>query len=457
MTLMGTKSMTAPINPKAVVVSRELNHEEVYRRFREAHPHGKEVVLSAPQMKFVETKALFPAFVAGFGSGKTQALIARCIAYKLKYPKLNSAYYLPTFDLVKKIGFPRFEEELTRLGIVYVLNKTDAVIHVLDMGSIIFRTMDTPARIIGYEVADSFVDELDTLKMEDAQEVWRKILSRNRQKKPDGARNTVAVGTTPEGFRFVYDRWRKNRPNLHYKLIRASTYSNEHNLPLGYIDQLRADYPAHLVEAYINGRFVNLTSGAVYPEFSRLLNGSSEEVTGSEPLHIGMDFNVGKMAAVVFVLRKGLPCAVDEFVGILDTPTMIAAIREKFGRRHTIYVYPDASGGSRKTNDASVSDLSLLSKAGFIVLANPSNPAVRDRVLAVNQLINTPTKGRRLGVNVDKCPSFTECLEKQAYNDKGEPDKKAGFDHAADAGGYFIAFKFPVVGRTMQHVSLTGN
>jgi hypothetical protein len=66
--------------------------------------------------------------------------------------------------------------------------------------------MDTPERIIGYEVADSLVDELDMLKTEQARDAWNKIISRNRQKKPDGSLNTVGVGTTPEGFRLVYDR-----------------------------------------------------------------------------------------------------------------------------------------------------------------------------------------------------------------------------------------------------------
>jgi hypothetical protein len=52
---------------------------------------------------------------------------------------------------------------------------------------------------------------------------------------------------------------------------------------------------------------------------------------------------------------------------------------------------------------------------------------------------------RRLRVNADQCPTFAESLEKQAYNDKGEPDKTSGFDHTNDAGGYFIAYRFPVI------------
>ncbi len=39
-----------------------------------------------------------------------------------------------------------------------------------------------------------------------------------------------------------------------------------------------------------------------------------------------MDFNVGKMAAVVHVKRLGLPHAVDEIVNGYDTPDMIRQI-----------------------------------------------------------------------------------------------------------------------------------
>jgi hypothetical protein len=81
-------------------------------------------------------------------------------------------------------------------------------------------------------------DELDTLKTDKARDVWNKIIARNRQKKPDGSLNTVGVATTPEGFRFVYDRWKKN-PAPGYRLIKATTMSNAANLPDGYIDSLR--------------------------------------------------------------------------------------------------------------------------------------------------------------------------------------------------------------------------
>jgi Terminase large subunit, T4likevirus-type, N-terminal/Terminase RNaseH-like domain len=417
------------------------------------------VEFTKPQFELITTQFRFPAMVAGFGAGKTEALVARAMRLKLEFPENDIAYYLPTYDLVDRIAIPRFEEVLANYGMYdgvdfKIYSGKTSMIKVFGCGTIIFRTMDKPGRIIGYEVGDSLVDELDTLKEEDARLVWQKIIARNRQKKPGGADNTVAVGTTPEGFRFVYDRWKRNPPNEQYHIIKASTYSNARNLPDNYIDDLIADYPDNLIAAYLEGEFVNLTSGAVYPEFSRALNSCNSVIMPGEALHLGMDFNVGKMAAVIFVQRAGDPHAVGELVGLLDTPAMIDAIKRRFPN-HAIFVYPDASGSARKTQNASVSDIALLGQAGFTVLNNASNPAVKDRVLSMNRMIHAGGK-RRLMVNTDLCPAFTEGLEKQAYNDKGEPDKTSGFDHVVDGGGYFICYRFPVLNSRVQKIKIGG-
>jgi hypothetical protein len=254
-------------------------------------------------------------------------------------------------------------------------------------------------------------------------------------------------------------------------LFRAKTADNAANLPPDYIPNLKASYPSNQIAAYLDGEFVNLTSGSVYPEFDRLLNGSAETIRKDEPLHIGMDFNVGKMAAVVHVLRDGDPHAVDEIHGVLDTPAMIASIKARY-EGHSILVYPDASGGSRKSNNASESDIALLRAARFAVLVNPSNPAVKDRVLAMNQMIcsvaedvtnplgmemrgDKPVR-RRYRVNTDKCPVLVECLEKQAYDKNGEPDKSGDLDHPNDAAGYFVAYRFPVKSRGIQRIAVVG-
>jgi hypothetical protein len=397
---------------------------------------------SRPQAEFVNSKAKFPALCAGFGAGKTAAGIMRALRLKFEYPALDVAYYLPTYDLVRMIGYPRFIEVLSAAKIKHSLNKAEHILRIKNRGRIIFRTLDNPDRIVGYEVADSIVDELDTLKLEDATRAWQQIIARNRQKKADRAPNTVGVATTPEGFKFVYNRWHK-APTIGYELIRATTYSNARNLPDDYIETLKRSYPSNLIAAYLDGQFVNLTAGAVYPEFSRAANDTNAVIAEGEPLHIGLDFNVYNCTAIVGVIRDNRPLILSELTGLRDTPAVIDSIKQNF-RGHHISVYPDASGTSNKTVNASLSDIQLLRDAGFAVYANPANPLVKDRVMAVNAQVLNGGGGRGVLVNTAQCPVLTECLEQQTYDKNGEPDKSTGKDHAPDGLGYFICYRWPI-------------
>tara|TARA_R110000772_G_scaffold268452_1_gene395593 strand:+ start:28932 stop:30221 length:1290 start_codon:yes stop_codon:yes gene_type:complete len=394
-----------------------------------------------PQDEFIFSEAPFPAFVAGFGAGKTEALILRSLIGKIINPTTNRAFYEPTYDLMRVIAWPRFEEILDTNAIPYKLFRSPHnILNIEGAGKIIFRSMDIPQRIIGYEVADSDADELDTLGKKDATEVWGRMISRNRQKKPDGSINTIGVATTPEGFGHVHKLWGNGSKNMDgYELIQAPTYSNPH-LPAGYIENLRAIYPKNLIEAYIEGRFVNLASGTVYSSYNRLVHRCTAKVRPREQLRIGMDFNVNKQVAIVYVVRNKKWLAVDEFTDMLDTPSTIDAINAKYGA-HGIICYPDASGSSRKSVDASISDIMLLREAGYSVRAPKANGRVRNRVMSTNAAYDNGL----LYINDEACPVLAACQEQQTYNDKGDPDKKNGVDHANDAGTYPIVYEMPIV------------
>jgi hypothetical protein len=364
------------------------------------------------------------------------------MALKAHFRDCDIAYYLPSFPLVEDIAMRRFPELCEQKGWAYkTRGGTSPHIEFPGAGRILFRSMSTPASIVGYEVAHSICDELDTMPTELARQAWNKIIARNRQK--CAMPNTVGVATTPEGFGFVYERW-VQKPQPGYVLFRAKTMDNAAHLPDGYIENLRNSYPSNMLSAYLDGEFVNLQSGSVYPGYDRAKNATTERIRPEEPLHIGLDFNVTKMAAVVHVLRDGKPYALDELTGVFDTPAMIALIQRRY-IGHQILVYPDASGKNRKSQNASESDLSLLRQAKFMVCVNQSNPAVKDRVLAMNKALES----RDYRINADMCPVYVEGLEKQPYDKYGEPDKTSGLDHALDAGGYFITYKFPIVRQAM--------
>jgi hypothetical protein len=412
------------------------------------------LTMTEPQARFFQLTDKYPLFCGGYGTGKTETLLNCALRDGLEAPAGLIALYEPTYDLIQMILAPRLEQKLTDLGIRYTYNKTRNVITVKGgrCADFVMRTLDNPARIIGYESYRAHVDEIDTLKADHALLAWRRIIARNRQK-PRGIEtpfNRVSAYTTPEGFRFAYDTWVRNK-KPGYEMVQAATYSNPF-LPDDYVDSLRGSYPPQLIKAYIEGLFVNLTSGSVYPDFDRKLNHAPTTikaptaVEAGEPLHVGMDFNVNHMAAIVFVLRDDAPHAVAEVTKGRDTPTVARILKERFVGHH-ITIYPDASGANPSSKAAAVSDISILRSAGFTIRAHTANPRVKDRVNSVNALILNDKGERRLKVNTDACPTFTESLEQQPYDKNGEPDKDPGhgYDHTNDAAGYLCHFRWPVV------------
>lgn len=414
--------------------------------------------LIKPQARFLELPAKFPLYVGGYGSGKTWAGCAKICRDAWQHPKIRAGYFAPTIPLIRDIFYPTIEEVAHDWGLRAVIRESHKEVHLYSgrtyRTTVICRSMEKPGSIIGFSIGHALVDEIDTLPMKKAENAWRKVIARIRQK---GGTGQAAVTTTPEGFQFTWKTWVKavrEKPELGdlYKLVRSSTYENEANLREDYIPNLLASYPPTLVQAYLSGLFVNLTQGAVYREYDRKENNSTERVQDGETLRIGMDFNVGRMTAIVHVIRDGRPHAVDEIVGGLDTPDMIRRIRDKFwtwngtefDKSRTIRIYPDSSGGSRKTVEAGISDIKLLKAAGFWISAPPANPPVRDRINAMNAAFCNAKGERFYRVNSEMCPTFVECLEQQVYDDNGQPDKKSDLDHAPDAAGYFIHRDYPL-------------
>ncbi len=401
------------------------------------------------QYDFVMSTARFPALVSGLGAGKTEALVYRTLTLLTAIPNARIGLYEPTVDLIKRILFPRFEEIFENATIPYKLNKSESTMQVwLPSGKaeIIFRSMENPFRIIGYETHHSILDEIDTLTQDKASDVWYRVIARNRKSyyNPDGSRgtNTVGITTTPEGFKFVYNMWvKEHADNPDYQLIRGRTEANHHLHP-DYVPTLRATYPPQLIDAYLNGLFVNLKGNTVYAQFDREASHTDltiKDFPEGNMIHIGLDFNISRGAAVIIMKGEdGLLYVVDEIHHTMDTPATIVAIQSKFPDR-VVTVYPDASGSSRKSMDSSKSDHRLLRDAGFRIKSRRKNPPVRERVINVQTALLNANNERNLLINTRKCPELTEALEKQVFDENSAPVKdNTGTDDILDALGYAI-------------------
>ena len=377
--------------------------------------------------------------VSGFGAGKTYGLCAKAIYIAAANVGFVSALFEPVAPMLRDILMRSLDDMLEQLGLPFDFRVSPLPEYVLHFAegdhTILLRTMETWNRIRGQNLCAIGFDEVDTANRRVAEQAARMALARLRS----GNVQQFYIATTPEGFGWAWETFEKNTaPDR--RLIRARTQDNPH-LPPGFIESLKANYPEQLILAYLEGQFVNLNTGAVYPRFDRAKHLVAEpyDCNSIEPLRIGIDFNIGNMSAVVAVRRGENLLVVDEISGAQDTDALAQELRSRYPQ-HPIFIYPDASGANRSTN-ATQTDIAILESYGFKNQSPRSNPPVRDRVAAVQALLENGHGKVRLQI-LNKCIRLIECLELQCYTDRGEPDKDAGFDHMNDALGYLVWREF---------------
>lgn len=382
-----------------------------------------------------ETKIL--GMVSGYGAGKTYAACRKAIQLSMLNPGFTGICTEPTYPMLRDIFVPEMRIALEEWNIPYKFNASNSIftlfINRIET-KILCMSAENVERLVGVNAAWAIMDEFDTSKTEVAIKAYQKLLGRLRA----GNVRQLVITTTPEGFRAAHQLFVKEADDSK-RLIKAKTTDNKY-LPEDFIETLRQQYPENLLEAYINGNFVNLTSGSVYPYFDRVKHDSKVVQENTEMLYVGQDFNVGGSCSRVHVIRDNVVIQVDEFVS-KDTYEIVENLRLRYKNNHII-MFPDASGSKGSTNSTK-SDLAILREAGIQIDVGPSNPRIRDRVNAFNAMLSQ----NRYLINTERCPRSTEAMEQQAYDSNGDPEKFSGaatVDDWNDSGGYFIVRKFPL-------------
>lgn len=394
------------------------------------------------QLAFVDdTTTQIIGISAGYGAGKTRALCAKAVMLAAANQGFIGAVMEPTGPLIRDIWQNDFEQFLEAYEIPYTFRASPLPEYMLHLPGgdtkILCRSFENWSRIIGLNLAWVLADEIDTVTPNIANKAFPKILGRLRA----GNVRQFGAASTPEGFRWMWNTFgsEEAQGRADRKLIKMRSVDNPH-LPADFIERLEANYDPNLLKSYLEGEFVNLTTGTVYDRFDRAKHVITElPDLDREPLRIGVDFNVANMSAIVGVRVGNGLVVIDEISGAHDTDALAQEIQARYPQRR-IYIYPDASGGNRSTN-ASQTDIQILESYGMSNQSPRANPPVRDRVAAVQALLENGKGQVRLTIH-QCCKRLIECLELQCYTDKGDPDKDAGHDHMNDALGYLVWREF---------------
>ena len=414
------------------------------------------VQLLKHQMDFVmDVDTDFIALVGGFGCGKTYSATVKGLYLAMLNVGENGMLLSPTHAMAKKVLIPEFKKTLHKYGIPYTYRASPHPNFVLHFAfgdtPVLIESAENHERLVGIELAWFGVDEADTIDRMLAREMWNTLIGRMRAETAPKVQGFAT--TTPEGFKFIYEFFQKEveeDPTLigERRLIRARTYDNPF-LSEKYISRMMRSYPKHLQAAYLNGQFVNMSTNGVYPSFTEAniisedLDAIEYDVNGRvkprKVLHIGVDFNVANMNAVIFIKDDTNLTAVDEIQLKNDkanTYSLVDAIKYKYPDRKII-LYPDATGRNRSTNTVDIENTNhkILRDAGFnLVFGADGNPPIEDRTILINSKILSMDGVITFKVH-ESCVNLINSLRSRQYK-KGMPEKDNVTDHGCDCLDY---------------------
>lgn len=436
-----------------------------------SRPVRARVKLNPTQLRAALSQARYPAMVSGMGAGKSHALrrifLGRVAQnYQHMARKTPAMYFAPTYDMVDNLIVPSLDRDLTDLGIPHEFRENRHLLWVRWRGQDCYTRMlsaENYDRYMGPEVPFMLGDELELAFRANAQKIghmWLKLISRLRKR---GATCTFNVASTPEGHGFLWDWW-DQRPQkdagaaVDYQLFRCSTYENQRNLPEGYIERLKRDYPGPMIEAYLHGEFRNLTAGAIYHAFDRDRHVTKGlRLVPGVPMELSFDFNVDPCTCVVSQYRDPdlviVDCLQDR--SKLGTEELCRRVLECYGAfLGPVLVYGDATGGAVDSTSAGKSDRAIIDgligrhfeARGYDTRWTRTNPWPPDRFAAVNAMLAADR------VVIDEAAAgLIADFTRQTYKDgtRREDDQGGKVGHAAAAIGYRIFRDFKV-GRTLD-------
>jgi len=158
----------------------------------------------------------------------------------------------------------------------------------------------------------------------------------------------------------------------------------------------------------------------------------------------GVDFGVASyMTAVLMCENTAGEIYVFDEIGLQNSNTFELAQRMK-QIAPGLPVYPDPAGKAR-TSNSTKSDHIILQEAGFTVISKKANPTQKDRMNALNRMLEDATGKHKLFVN-PKCKNLIRDLELCTL-ENGQILKTETLSHFLDGLMYPIEFRYGFKGQ----------
>jgi hypothetical protein len=390
--------------------------------------------LTSPQKKVIKDDSRFRVLITGRRFGKTYLAINE-LAKFASQPNKKVWYVAPSYRQAKAICWGVLKEKMIQHKWVKSINHSDLTITLKNNSQITLRGSDNENSLRGVGLHGLVMDEFADISKETWFEVLRPTLS-------DTKGHALFCGS-PRGFgNWSYELYKMGETNKDWKSFQYTTLEGE-QVSEDEIEQAKQDLDLRTFQQEYEATFVNY-SGMIYYNFSRDKNIVEKYNKNTGILHIGLDFNVDPMSAVICVIENDRIFMIDEIqIYSSNTNEICDEIRTRF-KNVQIVVYPDPSARQRKTSAGGLTDLAILKNNGFDVRCRSTAPLVRDRINAVNSKLKN-VNGKNSLFIVKSCKNAIKSIERQIYKEGTHiPDKDSGYDHMNDALGYLVEYNFPL-------------
>ena len=392
--------------------------------------------LSLKQKLIADSSTRFRVVLAGRRGGKTFLAMREACRFA---SRPNSVVWMlaNSRQQIKSLCWTKLKKKLNSLNWIADTNESELTISLVNGSQICLKSAEQGDNLRGESLDFIVLDEFCDIDLE---EIWSQIIRPSLADKKGHALFTGTPKAGNQAARDLYDNYltKQNWASFSYTTEEGGFVDRDE------IEQARQDLSPKVFSQEYLANWENF-AGIIFGDFGEHNIREVRKPTDTEPVFVGMDFNVTPMSAVIGrQTRTGIDIYDEIYLDNSNTTEMIGEIRNRYPT-NPIVVYPDPAGVQRRASAGGNTDIKLLEMAGFQTRYHRQHPLVRDRINAGNSLFFKRDDGTVRFTIDPACKKTITCLKNWAYKtDSMVPTKDSGFDHGCDALTYMIQFLFPI-------------
>jgi len=302
----------------------------------------------------------------------------------------------PTYRQAKMVSWNLLKDIFA--GKQATINETELSVTLNNGAKIELKGADKPDSLRGVSTTMVVMDEYSYMK----ENVWGEIIQPTLAETSGTA---LFVGT-PSGLNHFYDLFVKGQSNdSDYKSWQFTTLEGGF-ISKEEVENAKKNLDKRTFEQEYEASFLTAANRCAY-NFNRDIH--CKVMEKSSRMFWGIDFGVASYMTAILMCEntQGEVYVFDE-IGMQNSNTFeLAKLMQLKGRG--LPVYPDPAGKAR-TSNSTKSDHRILQEAGFTVIAKKANPTQKDRMNALNRMLEDATGKHKLFIN-PKCKNLIRDLE----------------------------------------------